>query len=138
MATKKTTHWIKSHVRSPLRIYFLIMSLVGVIWTLVAFWILAFSIGKQVIITDNEYVLGDRYYEIENCQYNNQYDNNGQQDKLTQEEITTCEERKKITLIQSRKVMFKEDVLGWIIWGMLFLVLLLVHYPRFMKFTEKN
>lgn len=111
------------------------MSLVGVIWTLITFGILAFSIGKQVIITNDEYIAGDRYYEIENCQYDTIKD---QANKPTQEEIIACEERKKITLIQSRKANFKQDVLGWAIWGILFLIVILIHYPRFMRFTKKD
>ncbi|MDD3049385.1 MAG: hypothetical protein PHQ89_05395, partial [Bacilli bacterium] len=63
------------------------MSLVGVIGTLVTFGILTFSIGKQVIITDDEYIAGDRYYEIENCQYDTIKD---QASKPTQEEIVAC------------------------------------------------
>lgn len=137
MAVKKTS-WTTTHARNPLKVYFLIMSLVGVIGTLVTFGILIFSVGKQVIITDDEYIAGDRYYEIENCQYNNQYDIKEQASKPTQEEIVACEERKKITLIQSRKANFKQDVLSWSIWGILFLVLLLIHYPRFIKFTKKD
>ena len=134
MVTKKTS-WTKTHARNPLKVYFLIMSLVGVIWTLITFGILAFSIGKQVIITDDEYIASDRYYEIENCQYDTIKD---QTSKPTQEEIVACEERKKITLIQSRKANFKQDVLGWAIWGILFLIVILIHYPRFMRFTKKD
>lgn len=127
MVVKKTS-WIKTHARNPLKVYFLIMSLVGVIGTLITFGILTFSVGKQVIITDDEYIASDRYYEIENCQ-NNNYDEN---------KIIKCEEDKKIILVQSRKANFKQDVLGWSIWGILFLVVLLIHYPRFMKFTKKD
>lgn len=100
----------KSHTRSTLKLYFLIMSIVGVIGTLVAFGILIFSIAKQVIITDAEYIVGNRYYEIEACSQE-KYEGTTTT-KPTQEEITTCEEEKKEMLIQSRKVMFKEDVIG--------------------------
>lgn len=100
----------KSHLRNPLKIYFLIMTLVGVIGTLITFGILIFSIGKQVIITDDEYIFGDRYYELENCKYND-YDGK-ESTKATEKEIKTCEEEKKAILTQSRKVMFKQDVLG--------------------------
>jgi hypothetical protein len=134
--TAENTSWSKTHTRSPLKIYLLIMSLVGVIWTLIAFGILTFSIGKQVIITDAEYIAGDRYYEIENCKYNN-YDEK-ERTEATPTEITKCEEDKKVMLIQSRKVRFKEDTIGWSIWGILFLALLLIHYPRFMRFTKKD
>lgn len=135
MATKKTTH-DKSHTRSPLKIYFLIMTLVGVLWTVITFWILAFSIGKQSIITNDEYIAGDRYYEVDNCKYND-YDGK-ESTKATEAEIKKCEEEKKVMLIQSRKVTFKQDVLGGAIRGILFLALLLIHYPRFMKFTKKD
>jgi hypothetical protein len=58
---------IKSHVRNPLKIYFLLMTLVGVIGTLIALGFLIYAIGKKVIITDNEYILGERYYELDQC-----------------------------------------------------------------------
>lgn len=87
----------KSHGRSVLKIYFLIMTLVGVIGTLITFGILAFTGGKQLIITDEEYIVGDRYYELDSCKYND-YDG--------------CETEKKDMLIKSRKVMFKQDMLG--------------------------
>lgn len=135
MVTKQTV-WKKSHTRSTLKLYFLIMSLVGVIGTLVSFGILIFSVAKQVIITDDEYIVGNRYYEIEVCSQE-KYEGTTAK-KPTQAEITTCEEEKKVMLIQSRKAMFKEDVIGWTIWGILFLALLLIHYPRFMKFTKKD
>lgn len=135
MVAKKTVG-TKSHTRSTLKLYFLIMSLVGVIGTLVTFGILIFSIAKQVIITDDEYIVGNRYYEIESCTQET-YDGTSAK-KPTQAEITTCEEEKKVMLIQSRKATFKEDVIGWSIWGILFLALLLIHYPRFIQFTKKD
>lgn len=112
------------------------MTLAGVIGTLITFWILAFTVGKQVIITNDEYVLGDRYYELDSCKYND-YDGK-EATKATEPEIKKCEKEKKEMLIQSRKVMFKQDVLGWAIRGILFLTLLLIHYPRFMRFTKKD
>lgn len=131
-----TTTPTKSHLRSSLKIYFLLMTLVGVIWTLIAFGIFIFAIGKQVIITDEEYIVGERYYELENCKYNN-YDNK-ESTKATAAEIKTCEEEKRAMLIQSRKATFKTDAIGWSIRWILFLMLLLVHYPRFMKMNKKD
>jgi len=112
------------------------MTLVGVIGTLITFGILAFTIGKQVIITNDEYIAGDRYYELDQCKYND-YDGK-ESTKATEPEIKKCEEEKKVMLVQSRKVMFKQDVLGWAIRGILFFVLMLTHYPRFMRFTKKD
>jgi hypothetical protein len=108
MATKAPA--TKSHGRSVLKIYFLIMTLVGVIGTLITFGILAFTGGKQLIITDEEYIVGDRYYELDSCKYND-YDGK-ESTPATTEEIQKCETEKKDMLIKSRKVMFKQDMLG--------------------------
>lgn len=144
MQAKKTTppSTTKTHLRNPLKIYFLLMSLVGVIWTLVAFGTLFYTVGKQVIITNEEYIVGDRYYEIDSCNTNMiakptkvNPDNYAPPTELEKEK---CKAEKKVRLIQSRKVMFKTDVLGGAIWGILFLALLLTHYPKFRKITKKG
>lgn len=106
MPTKST----KTHLRNPIKVYLLIMTLVGVIGTLISLGIVAFSTGKQILITDEEYILGDRYYELESCKYNNY--GNKEETKATPEEIEQCESKKTDMLIKSRKVNFKEDVLG--------------------------
>lgn len=140
MPTKTTP--TKSHLRSPLKIYFLLMTLVGVIWTLVSFGILIFAVGKQVIITNDEYIAGERYYEIDSCNTTMiakpTKTNPENYSAPTETEKETCKADKKIRLIQSRKVTFKTDLLGGIIWGALFFLLLAVHYPRFMKLNKKD
>ncbi len=115
MATKATTP-NKTHVRNPLKIYFLLMTLVGVIGTLVTFGILAFTIGKQVIITNNEYIIGDRYYEIDSCNTSMIAKptsiNPNNVAAPTDAEKEKCKADKTTRLIQSRKATFKTDVLG--------------------------
>lgn len=106
MPTKST----KTHLRNPIKVYLLIMTLVGVIGTLISLGIVTFSTGKQIFITDEEYILGDRYYELESCKYND-YDNK-EETKATPKEIEQCESEKTDMLIKSRKVNFKEDLLG--------------------------
>lgn len=106
------------------------MTLIGTIGTLITFGILLFTSSKQLIITNEEYILGNRYYELESCKYN-------EPTKTQPKEISECEEEKKEMLIKSRKVTFKEDVLWASIRGILFLTLLLIHYPKFMHLTKK-
>lgn len=117
MQTKKPlkTEPKKTHLRNPLKIYFLLMSLVGVIGTLVAFGTLFYTVGKQVIITNDEYIVGDRYYEIDACNTTMiakptkvNPDNYAPPTEIEKEK---CKADKKVRLIQSRKVMFKTDVL---------------------------
>lgn len=124
------------NARTPKKIFLLIISLVGIIGTLVSFGLLIFSIGKQVIITDDEFIMGERYYELESCQYND-YDGK-ESTKATPAEIAQCKEEKTAVLIQSRNATFKQDVLGGAIRGVLFLGLLLISYPKFMKLSKKD
>jgi len=132
----------KSHVRNPLKIYFLLITLVGIIGTLVSFGMLIFTIGKQIIITNDEYIVGDRYYEIDACNNNMiakpTTNNPNNMVSPTEAEKETCKTEKKVQLIQARKALFKTDVLGGAIWGISFLILLMTHYPRFMRFNKKT
>lgn len=141
MAVKKPSTIVKTHVRNPLKIYFLLITLVGLIGTLVSFGMLTYTIGKQIIITNDEYIVGDRYYEMDYCENNLKArpttSNPNNMVAPTEAEKATCKAEKKIQLIQSRKVTFKTDVLSGAIWGILFLALLLTHYPKFMRLTKK-
>lgn len=144
MAIKKntTTTTAKSHGRSVLKIYFLLMTLVGVIGSLVTLGILLYTIGKKVIITNDEYIIGERYYEIDSCTTNPiakpTATNPNNYVQPTQAQIDTCKAEKKVELIAGRKAMFKTDVLGAAIRAILFLILLGVHYPKFMKANKKD
>jgi hypothetical protein len=116
MAIKKTISQTKPHVRNPLKIYFLLITLVGLIGTLVSFGMLTYTIGKQVIITNDEYLVGDRYYEIDSCNTNMiakpTETNPNNMIVPTEVEKEKCKADKKVRLIQSRRVLFKTDVLS--------------------------
>ncbi len=139
MAT--STPATKSHGRSILRIYFLLMTLVAVIGTLVSLGFLLYAVGKKVIITNDEYIVGERYYELDMCTQGVSKPTVANQNNMaypTDTEIAKCKEDKKTTLIQARNATFKTDVLGESIWTILFFILLMVHYPRFMKLNKKD
>lgn len=69
MPTKetKTTATTKTRTRSPLKLYFLLITLTGVIGSLITVGMLVFSIAKKAIITDQEYIISERYYELDAC-----------------------------------------------------------------------
>ncbi|MFA7298093.1 MAG: hypothetical protein WC010_00385 [Candidatus Absconditabacterales bacterium] len=139
MAIKTPT--TKSHGRSVLRIYFLIMTLVAVIGTLVSFGFLLYAVGKKIIITNNEYIVGERYYELDMCSNGISKPTQANQNFMvypTDKEIAKCKDEKKTTLIEARNATFKTDVLGQSIWTLLFFVLLMIHYPRFMTMNKKD
>lgn len=140
MATETTQS--KSHGRSVLRIYFLLMTLVGVIWSLITMWILLYTVGKKVLITNNEYILAERSYEMDACANNPiakpTPTNPNNYVQPTQVQIDKCKADKKVELISSRKAIFKTDVLWASIWAILFLLLMGVHYPKFMRVNKKD
>ncbi|MEI6118889.1 MAG: hypothetical protein WCP92_06845 [bacterium] len=139
MATKAPA--TKSHGRSILKIYFLLMTLVGVIGTLVSLGFLLYAAGKKVIITNDEYIVAERYYELDMCSQGISKPTPANQNYMaypTDKEIAKCKEDKKITLIQARNATFKTDMLSGIIWTILFFVLLMTHYPKFMNMNKKD
>ncbi|MEI7557371.1 MAG: hypothetical protein WCJ45_00495 [bacterium] len=139
MATKAPV--TKAHGRSILKIYFLLMTLVGVIGTLVSLGFLLYAAGKKIVITNNEYIVGERYYELDMCNNGISKPTMANQNNMvypTDTEIAKCKEDKKITLIQARNAVFKTDMLSGAIWTILFFVLLMTHYPRFMRLTKKT
>ena len=155
MATTPTSNANKNHSRNPLKIYFLLTTIAAVIWTLISLGFFIYTIGKKVIITNNEYVVWERYYELDTCTQNilkptqQTAPNTVQAIPVattdvtstyvapTETEIAKCKAEKTTQLIQARSVLFKEDVLNGGIRTILFLILLMTHYPRFMKLTKK-
>jgi len=138
MATKAPV--TKSHGRSVLKIYFLLMTLVGVIGTLVALGFLLYAAGKKAIITNDEYIVGERYYELDMCSNSISKPSPTNQNNMvypTDTEIAKCKAEKKVTLIQARNAVFKTDMLSGGIRTLLFFVLLMTHYPKFMRLNKK-
>lgn len=133
MATKPAQ--AKSHGRSVIKIYFLLMTLVGVIGTLVAAGFFLYTIGKKLIITNEEYIVAERYYELDQC--SNQVVMDKQTVTPSEKDVAKCKEDKKAMLIQSRSALFKQDVLNGGIRTALFFILMMIHYPKFMKLTKK-
>jgi hypothetical protein len=139
MATKTTSS--KSHARSVLKIYFLLMTLVAIIGTLVSLGFLLYGIGKKAIITNDEYIIGERYYELDMCSneiYRPTKTNENNMVYPTDTEIEKCKADKKVQLIAARNAIFKTDMLSGIIWTLLFFILLMTHYPKFMRLNKKD
>lgn len=131
----------KSHGRSVLKVYFLLTTLVGVIGTLVSLGWLLYAIGKKAIITNDEYIVGERYYELDMCNNATSKPTPANQNNMiapTEAEITKCKDDKRTQLIAARNALYKEDLLSGGIRTLLFFILLIVHYPRFMRFYTKS
>ncbi len=112
------------------------MTLVGMIGTLIALGFFLFNIGKKLIITNDEYIVGERYYELDQC--TNTIIAEKETIKPSDADIAKCKEEKKGMLIQSRNATFKTDMLSGGIRTILFFIILMTHYPRFMKQNKKD
>lgn len=152
----KNTNTNKTRSRSPLKLYFLLMTLTGVIGSLISLGILIFSVAKKVIITDQEYIISERYYELDSCNspvlkpsYADKPIPNTSPSQVsvnyaeayttpTDAEKEKCKAEKTTQLIQSRQATFKMDVLNWAIRSILFLVLLMTHYFKFMRTRKED
>ena len=91
------------------------MTIVGVIGTLISLGIFLFNIGKKVIITDDEYIVGERYYELDMCSnevYRPTKANENNMVYPTDNEIEKCKSDKKVQLIAARNAIFKTDMLS--------------------------
>ncbi len=118
------------------KVYLLIASLVGLIGGLVSLWVGLTSLGQRLIITNEEYVNGQRYYELQECKDRYYYGKTTEKEenrKPTEEQVKTCEEDKTKKMILWRNVDVKETVLWGAIRAILFTVLFFTHYPRFRK-----
>ena len=136
--TEPTTS--KPRKRTVLKLYFLLTTIAGIIGTLVSLGGFLYAIGKKLIITNDEYIVAERYYELDIC--SNTYSkavpgNPNAMATPTEAEIAKCKADKKVTLIEARNALFKEDMLSGGIWSLLFLILLFTHYPRFMRLNKK-
>ncbi len=127
-----------------LKLYLFIATMVWLFGTLISFGILLYTISSHFIISNTEYVAGwNNTYMLENCIAVTYVPNKTNPAVTTattpsDKEIAKCKAEKTVTILATRKVNFKEDVLNWGIWGILFLILLLTHYPKFMRLNKKD
>lgn len=143
MPTKRKSTEVaqKPRSRSPLRLYLLLITLAWVIGSLVSVGMLIYSVAKKIVITDQEYIISERYYEIDVCGQNTMKPtpiNPNNYEAPTEAEKAKCKADKTAQLIQARQATFKLDVLSWAIRSILFVTLLLTHYPRFVRSRKEE
>ena len=121
---------------SIFKVYLLIASLVGLIGGLVSLGVALTSLAQRLIITNDEYVNGQRAYELQQCKepyYYGKTETADKNRKPTDEQIKTCESEKTNQILVGRNVDTKMTVLGGGIRSIIFIVLFFTHYPRFRK-----
>lgn len=100
------------------KFYSWIISFIAVIVIAINTWILASSLFKQVIITDEEYIAERYSYRYDIC------------DKV-EDDVEKCKAEEKEKLILQRQVNFKKDLIDAISLLTVFTILFAFHYPKF-------
>ena len=119
---------------SLIKLYFLIATIVWLFGTIIAYGIGVYSGLEYLIITDDEYITSTHNrWEIENCSQPVWKADSEVSVDRTVEEKSTCIAEATERLIKSRRIDFKMTLLQWGVWGTIFLILFLFHYPKFKK-----
>ena len=119
---------------SLIKLYFLIATVVWLFGTIIAYGIGVYSGLEYTVITNDEYVTSTHNRrEIDNCSQPIWKADREISVERTDEEKAVCTAEATERLVQSRRIDFKMSLLQWGVWGTIFLILFLFHYPRFRK-----
>lgn len=126
-----------------LKLYLTIISAVSLMWVVIWYWVGIYSQLNHIFITNEEYIVWSyNNYEITNCDNNLNYptktDEKIENTKKSDEEIAKCKEKAKNDIISKRSFWYKQDVLGWLTWWTIFLIVFLSHFPYFLKQNKKD
>lgn len=116
---------------SLLNVYLTLVSFVSLVGLVIGFGIALHEGVSRLITTDDEYVVSD--YQYRNCRGTNSYDSARQSVKKADAEVKSCQDDRRADALLSRNVDFKKVVVGGGTWGLLFLIVFLAHYPRFVR-----
>jgi len=118
------------------RLYFTLISIVWIIWMMIGYGTLIYTLVNGAIITNEEYIAGWNYsYPIKECE-NPYVKPEWQSVSKTSVEIQKCKDEATKTVLQTRAYNKKIDVINWIVRWTLFLILFITHFPFMMKKEE--
>jgi len=129
------------------RIYLSVISFVSIIAVAITLGVVLTSIGNYFIISDEEYLQYRESWKLENCKnqiYSEKWVNSpvtgGDTTTPTrtpsEEEIAKCEEKVRKEVSFSRTYDLKNMFITSWGWFIVFLILFIFHYPKFLKTRE--
>lgn len=128
-------------------IYLAVVSFVSIVAVAITLWVVLTSVWKYFIISDEEYLQYRESYKLENCK-NPIYWEKWVASPVTvdgtetpartpsEEEIAKCEEKVRKEVSFSRAYDLKDMFITSSAWFIVFLVLFIFHYPKFLKTRE--
>lgn len=125
------------------RLYLALASLIGLVGTVAGYGNIGYNWIERMIITDDEYVNGGRSYELKACEdpTNVPDAKNPTQyvSKIrTEEEISKCKTDARARILTERSYQNKTSIIGGGVWGSLFFIVFLMHFPIFLRTHRKD
>ena len=125
-----------------LKIYLVIISIVGLIWTVIGYGNLAYQSIKYKLITADEYLIWSyENYQVTQCSDPNYYPSGIKSVPTTStwttprtpEEIEKCKNEAKTNILARRDFEYKDRMISSSIWWTIFLILFITHFPVFLR-----
>ncbi len=128
---------------SMFRLYLALASLIGLVGTVIGYGNIGYTWIERAIISDDEYVTGSRSYEIRSCEdpvvtADTKTPTQTIQKVRTEEEITKCKADARTRILTERAYQTKTSMIGGGVWGTLFLIVFLTHFPIFLRSHRKD
>lgn len=117
--------------------YFMIVSFASLIGLAISFGTVLYATSQKFIITDTEYLQSYNTYEIRQCEEPKSWAKESFTEKTT-EEIAECKAERIENTLTQRSLDFKESLLWWFSWGIVFLIIFLFHFPTFRNMSEEK
>ena len=119
-----------------------IASIIGLIGTVVGFGNVGYTWIEKSVITDDEYIMGSNSYQLTACEnpisvQDTKNPSQTIQQTPTAEQIAKCKDTARTQLIDSRAFNEKNSIIGGAVWGLLFLLVFLGHFPVFFRSNRK-
>lgn len=124
--------------------YLAVISFVSIVAVAITLWVVLTSVWKYFIISDEEYLQYRESYKLENCKNPIYWEKwvaspvtvDGTETSArtpSEEEITKCEEKVRKEVSFSRTYDLKDMFITSSAWFVVFLILFIFHYPKFLK-----
>ena len=128
--------YMKANNHKLYGLYLALVSLVSIIAITITLWIVLTSLGKSLIISDEEYIQNSRNWEIRECDEPKFITGRDERLERTHEEIKKCKKNARDSAIKARSFNLKDMFITSGAWFIVFVIVFLFHYPKFLKTRE--
>lgn len=121
------------------RIYLGLVSIIGLIGTIVSVGTFGYTFLNTVVISNIEYVQNSpEGYAYRACSDPASYPADPKTPAKTPAQITDCQNTQSAQILLSRKYNTKTTLIDTSVWGLIFLIVFLTHYPFFLRRYSKK